>query len=55
MLGTVLQLPVIAAGFLVGAMYVLGLIFAGVWLYLLRVRQEPARLGPAAGGVVARS
>ncbi len=39
-LGTVLQLPVIAAGFLVGAMFVLGLIFAGVWLYLLRVRQD---------------
>ena len=45
MLGTVLQLPVIAAGFLVGAMFVLGLIFAGVWLYLLRVRQD--LLGPA--------
>ena len=39
-LGTVLQLPVIATGFLVGAMFVLGLIFAGVWLYLLRVRQD---------------
>jgi uncharacterized protein DUF4233 len=44
-LGTVLQLPVIATGFLVGVMFALGLLFAGVWLYLLRLRRE--LLGPA--------
>ena len=39
-LATVLQVPVIAVGFLVSVMFVLGLAFAGVWLYLLRLRQE---------------
>ena len=39
-LGSVLQVPVIATGLLVGAMWVLGLVFAGIWIYLLRVRQE---------------
>jgi hypothetical protein len=39
-LGSVLQLAVIATGVLVTAMYVLGLLFGGVWLYLLRVRRE---------------
>jgi len=39
-LGSVLQIPVIALGVMVGAMYVLGLLFAGIWIYLLRVRQE---------------
>jgi hypothetical protein len=45
-LGTALQVPVIATGFLIGVMFVLGLSFAAVWLYLLRVRQDllrPAR------------
>jgi hypothetical protein len=36
----VLQLAVIATGVLVPAMYFLGLLFAGVWVYLLWVRQE---------------
>lgn len=44
-LGTVLQVPVIATGFLVGMMFVLGVLFAGVWIYLLRIRHE--LLGPA--------
>lgn len=44
-LGTVLQLPVIATGLLIGVMFVVGLLFAGVWLYLLRMRRE--LLGPA--------
>jgi hypothetical protein len=46
-LGTALQAPVIATGFLVGVMFVLGLMFAGVWLYLLRFRLE--LLGPPGG------
>jgi hypothetical protein len=40
---SVLQLAVIATGVLVPAMYFLGLLFAGVWAYLLWVRQEIAR------------
>lgn len=39
-LGSVLQVPVVATGFLVGVMFVLGLLFAGVWIYLLRIRHE---------------
>lgn len=39
-LGSALQVPVIATGLMVGAMWVLGLVFAGIWVYLLRVRQE---------------
>jgi protein-S-isoprenylcysteine O-methyltransferase Ste14 len=31
---------VIATGLMVGAMWMLGLVFAGIWIYLLRVRQE---------------
>lgn len=42
-LGTVLQLAVIATGTLVGVMYVLGLVFACVWAYLLWGRQEIRR------------
>jgi hypothetical protein len=42
-LGTVLQVPVILTGVLVGAMYFLGLLFAGVWAFLLWVRQEVTR------------
>jgi hypothetical protein len=39
-LGSVLQIPVIAAGVWVSAMYVLGFVFAAIWIYLLRVRQD---------------
>jgi hypothetical protein len=42
-LGTVLQLAVIATGVIAPTMYFLGLLFAGVWAYLLWVRQEIAR------------
>jgi hypothetical protein len=42
---SVLQLAVIATGVLVPAMYFLGLLFAGVWVYLLWVRQEITRSG----------
>lgn len=45
--GTVLQVPVIAAGVLVGAMYVLGLVFAAVWGYLLWIRLEILRAAAA--------
>ena len=40
-----LQVAVIATGVLVPAMYFLGLLFAGVWVYLLWVRQEVTRAG----------
>jgi len=42
---SVLQLAVIATGVLVPAMYFLGLLFTGVWVYLLWVRQEVTRAG----------
>lgn len=55
-LGSVLQVAVVATGALVGAMYFLGLLFAGVWVFLLRVRQDLVRAAapppadrPAAG------
>ena len=53
-LGTVLQLAVITTGLMVTAMYFLGLLFAGVWAYLLWVRQEitraAARTAPGSAG-----
>jgi len=39
LLGTALQLALVGCGFLTGAMFVLGAIFAGIWLYLLRMRR----------------
>ncbi len=39
-LGSVLQLAVLATGVLTGAMYVVGLLFSAVWVYLLWVRRE---------------
>ena len=42
-LGSVLQLAVIATGVLLTAMYVLGVIFAAAWLYLLKVRRDLTR------------
>jgi hypothetical protein len=44
-LGTVLQLPVIATGVLIGVMFVLGALFAGLWVYMLYARRD--LLGPA--------
>src|SRR5215207_3831053 len=49
-LGSVLQLAVIATGVLVGAMYFLGLLFAGVWAYLLWIREQILRAGPHEDG-----
>ena len=46
-LASVLQVAVIATGVLVPAMYFLGLLFAGVWVYLLWVRQEIPAPAPA--------
>ena len=49
--GTVLQVAVIAAGIVVPAMYVLGVIFAALWftgLWLAR-RHAPPPLAPPAG------
>jgi hypothetical protein len=40
LLGTALQLALIACGFLTGAMFILGVIFTGIWLYLLRLRHD---------------
>lgn len=48
-LGSVLQVAVIATGVLVGAMYFLGLLFACVWAYALWVRQEILRAAERAG------
>jgi Protein of unknown function (DUF4233) len=44
--GTALQVAVIATGFLQYAMFVLGVVFLGAWLYVLKVRSDitkPAR------------
>jgi hypothetical protein len=38
--GTVLQAAVIACGLLTAAMYALGIVFALIWVYLLRVRRD---------------
>jgi hypothetical protein len=43
-LGSILQLGLIACGVLTGAMYVLGVIFAAIWLYELHIRRQ--LLGP---------
>lgn len=48
-LGSALQVAVIATGVLVGAMYFLGLLFAGVWAYVLWVRGEIIRAAERAG------
>jgi hypothetical protein len=42
-LASALQLAVIATGLMIPTMYFLGLLFTGVWAYLLWVRQEVAR------------
>lgn len=39
-LGSILQLGLIACGVLTGAMYVLGIIFAAIWIYELRIRRQ---------------
>lgn len=46
-LGSVLQVAVLATGVLSSAMYVLGVLFGAVWIYLLRVRRELTGAGPA--------
>ncbi|MGI9092171.1 MAG: DUF4233 domain-containing protein [Mycobacteriales bacterium] len=38
--GSVLQLAVIACGVMTSAMYVLGAIFGGIWIYELRLRAQ---------------
>jgi hypothetical protein len=40
--GAVVQLLVIAAGFVTWPMYVLGVVFALVWVYYLRLWRQPA-------------
>lgn len=45
--GSALQLGVIGCGLLTGAMYVLGALFAAIWLYELRVRHDLLTPRPA--------
>lgn len=42
-LGTLLQLAIIGCGVLTTAMYVLGAVFAAIWIYALRVRTQVLR------------
>jgi len=49
-LGSVLQVAVVATGVMVSAMYFLGLLFAGVWAYVLWVRREINRAAAGAPG-----
>jgi hypothetical protein len=39
-LGTALQVALIGCGFLTAAMFVLGAVFAGIWVFLLRLRRN---------------
>lgn len=39
-LGSVLQLAIIACGVMISAMYVLGVIFGAIWLYELKIRKQ---------------
>lgn len=39
-LGSVLQLAIIACGVFTSAMYVLGVIFGAIWLYALQIRRR---------------
>jgi hypothetical protein len=39
-LGSILQIGLIACGVLTGAMYVLGIIFTAIWLYELHIRRQ---------------
>ena len=43
-LGSLLQLLVVAAGFLVPAMFFLGIVFAGLWFLALHLGRKVARL-----------
>jgi hypothetical protein len=38
--GSVLQLPFVLTGIWIGAMFVVGAIFAAIWVYLLTLRHE---------------
>ena len=48
-IGSALQVAVIATGVLAGAMYFLGILFAGVWGFVLWVRSEIIRASARAG------
>lgn len=41
--GSVLQVALVGCGIIVSAMYVLGVIFVGIWIYELRVRAQLLR------------
>ncbi|HWH96782.1 MAG TPA: DUF4233 domain-containing protein [Pseudolysinimonas sp.] len=50
-LGGVLQVILVASGFLVGAMFVVGAVFAGLWVWcLVRARRIEEQRRVAAGG-----
>ena len=40
LLGTLLQVALIGCGFLTAAMFLLGAVFAGIWVFLLRLRRD---------------
>jgi hypothetical protein len=40
LVGTVLQVPLVLTGLMSGAMWIVGGIFALIWLYLLQVRKD---------------
>jgi uncharacterized protein DUF4233 len=48
-LGTVLQVGLIACGVMTGAMYVLGIIFTAIWLYELHIRRQLLSPAPPEG------
>lgn len=48
-LGSILQLGLIACGVMTGAMYVLGVIFGAIWLYELHIRRVLLNAPPPAG------
>lgn len=47
-LGSILQVALIACGVMTGAMYVLGVIFGVIWIYELRIRRQLLRIPPEA-------
>jgi asparagine N-glycosylation enzyme membrane subunit Stt3 len=49
-LGTALQVALIGCGFLTAAMFVLGVVFAGIWVFLLRLRRNLLGTRPPAPG-----
>lgn len=53
LVGSALQLLVVAAGFVVPAMFLLGPVFAGLWVLALHLGRKVARLQARAGQAAA--